>query len=203
MMLMKNQELYLLTTKVNRNTPFVYPLEAADDVFSLSEILNTQDFPKTWVMKKVDLTGGKISTEDVFTERDLEWKDLMPSYFAVSLFSENLKSIVEKVITGKENVTWLEAPIRINQVVKIHYILCFNEQLDVLNLEKTTFAEGTDHVIEPCFSKSKIEGNYELMHNPFSMDWQIPTAVYVTERLKSALEKAKISGIGFEKVLYK
>ena len=78
-----------------------------------------------------------------------------------------------------------------------YFVPKFQMQLDVLDLGKTKFVPGTDHIIKPYFSLSKIR-NYALFHKPTRF-WRITGSVYVSDSIKKAMEAHNLTGVAFER----
>jgi hypothetical protein len=144
---------------------------------------------------------GLIEDEDLSGVDNL-WEDYMPNQFAYNMFSEKFKEVIEKELTGNEETDWIAAKIHGNEECRTYYILKFTKRLDVIDEGKTLFVKNTDHIMRPCFSSSKIE-KVSIFHVPDKEEylWKIPSGVYVTEKLKKAIQKAKLTGVGFEKAM--
>lgn len=103
-------------------------------------------------------------------------------------------------MTGEEGIDWITARINGNGENRDYYIPRFARMLDVLDMQKTSFVQGTDHIIRPFFSLTKIN-NYSIFNRPSSHNlWKITSGIYVSESLKRAIGKEKLSGIYFEKI---
>jgi hypothetical protein len=86
-----------------------------------------------------------------------------------------------------------------NLETKKYYVLRFNKTLDVLNLEKTLFVKGTDHIIKPVFSLLKIN-LLNIFCKPSSYNlWKISSGLYVSEKLKKDIQINDVTGVVFEK----
>lgn len=73
----------------------------------------------------------------------------------------------------------------------------FSRKLDVLDENRTTYADGTDFIVMPVFSLDKIS-EYSLFHNPGDF-WQITLGMYINEDLMNAMKKEKLTGVGFSR----
>lgn len=89
-------------------------------------------------------------------------------------FSENLKTVIVKNLTGNEGIDWIKAVVKTIDERLVYYIPRFSKLLDVLDTQKTMFVQGTDRIIKPVFSLSKIE-KYSVFHRPAAYNlWKIP-----------------------------
>lgn len=146
-----------------------------------------------------------IAASGVSESSDLEglnniWLDYQPNNLALPMFSERMQEIIDQNLTGNEEIDWISAKIKGNNEERNYYILRFNKALDVLDYDKTSFIEDTDHVIEPTFELTKIR-SYSIFHIP-SPDHlcTITRSIYINERLKNQLQKERLTGLNFEKV---
>src|SRR5690606_17983105 len=127
------------------------------------------------------------------------WLDYQPNSLAWPLMSERLKSVIEANLTRNEQIDWIECKVKNGNEERLYFILRFNKMLDVLDMQKTMFVQGTDHIIRPVFASSKIS-SYSIFSKPSSHDlWKITSGLYVSDALKKAIQKAKLTGIDFEK----
>jgi hypothetical protein len=115
--------------------------------------------------------------------------------------SERMKSIVDGCLTGNEGIKWIKVLVNGLNEQRTYFIPSFERRLDVLNEEKTTFINVMDvqQIIQPVFSANKII-DYSVFQNPQPFWWQMPSGVYVSEIVKTAIIKAGLTGIKFEKV---
>ena len=148
------------------------------------------------VLKEVTLKRGKIYKDDDLSKINHLWVDYQPNSFAWPFMSEKMKAIVEANLTGNECIDWIEAEIFANKEKRVYYLPKFTKFLDVLDTNKTTYVDGTDHIIKPVFSSEKVS-NLSLLNKPSRFNNQITSGLYVSEKLKNALEKDKIKGIEF------
>jgi hypothetical protein len=127
------------------------------------------------------------------------WLDYQPNSLAWPMMSEELKTVIDSHLTGNESIDWISAIIKAKTEQKLYYIPRFNKLLDVLDLQKTIFVSGTDHIIKPVFSVAKTS-LYAVFPKPTSGDlWKITPSIYVNETLKKSIQKLKLTGLGFEK----
>lgn len=143
--------------------------------------------------------NGLIESNDLSDLKEI-WLDYQPNSLAWPLMSEKLKSVIEVNLTGNEGIDWISATVKASEDHRTYYIPRFVKMLDVLDTQKTIFIQGTDRIIKPVFSLSKIN-KYSVFHQPSAHNlWKITSALYVNETLKKAVQKGKLTGIDFEKI---
>lgn len=141
---------------------------------------------------------GLIRSNDLSSLKEI-WLDYQPNSLAWPMFSEKLKTTITKNLTGKERINWITVKINGNNEQRIYYIPRFEKMLDVLDTQKTMYAKGTDRIIKPHFSLIKVNA-YSLFHQPSAHNlWKITSGLYISEVLKKAIQKEKLTGIDFEK----
>jgi hypothetical protein len=149
----------------------------------------------------VNLSVGKnglIKSDDLTGIKDV-WVDYQPNSLVWPIMSKRLKSIIEDNLTGNEGVDWISCTIKSNEEAREYYILRFNKILDVLDMQKTLFIEETGFVVRPVFAITKIK-DYSIFYKPEIHDlWKIASGLYVSEKMKKAIQKEKITGLVFSK----
>ena len=139
--------------------------------------------------------------QDIPTDSAFTLPDLLPSSLAWLLMSESAKTFFGDNLTGKEGIEWIPVTVQIPNHKKAYqyFLVSFTSELDVLNVTKTTFVPGTDHIIQPHFDLKKIT-NYVLFSEPRSQNfWKIPDGLYVSDVTKSKIESSSLTGFVFEK----
>ncbi len=148
----------------------------------------------------VKLSSGKnglIESNDLTDLKEV-WLDYQPNSLAWPLFSERLKFVIEANLKGNEHIDWISCNVKNGNEERPYFIIRFNKMLDVLDMQKTMFVQGTDHILKPVFAASKIS-SYNIFTKPSSHDlWKITSVLYISEVLKKAIQKAKLTGIEFE-----
>lgn len=170
------------------------------DTVELIQTLDTvQKLPFNFKLIKLTITRkGLIESSDL-TGLKTKWLDYQPNSQAWPLFSERMKNVIEDYLTGKEGVSWISAFISGNNEEQTYFIPRFEQPLDVLDKDKTTFVPGTNQIIKPVFSYSKIK-DYSVIFKPeFGNMWKIPSGFYVNEKIKQTVIKDNFTGIVFEK----
>jgi len=148
------------------------------------------------IKEVIETKKGLIVNDSFDTSADI-WLDYIPNSLAWPLMSEKLKNIIDNNITGEEGISWISANVECGSESKKYYILKFTKKPDVLNLDKTLFVAGTDSIIKPVFAQDKIL-NLAIFSKPAYADhWKIPHGLYVSEHLKKAMQKEKLTGLEF------
>lgn len=141
---------------------------------------------------------GLIESNDLSGIKEM-WLDYQSNSLAFPLMSEKLKLLIDNNITGEEHIDWIACKVKNKTEGRPYFILRFNKILDVLDKQQTMFIEGTDHIIRPVFNSSKIK-EYTIFTQPSSYDlWKITPSIYVSETLKKAIQKQKLTGLEFDK----
>lgn len=129
------------------------------------------------------------------------WLDYQPNSLAWPLFSERLKEIFSRNLSGLEGLDWIKARINGNDEQRVYFIPRFEKKLDVIDENKTKYITGTDRIIVPHFSSIKID-KYAVFHKPQAHNfWKITPELYISDDLKKAIQKERIIGVSFEKVI--
>lgn len=165
----------------------------------IKELNGKNKLPFELSLIKLDVgKNGLIESNDLSGLKEI-WLDYQPNSLAWPLMSERLKSIIEANLTENEQIDWIECKVKNGTEQRTYFILRFNKMLDVLDKQKTLFVQGTDHIIRPVFASSKINA-YNIFSAPSSYElWKITPGLYVSDTLKKPIQKAKLTGIDFEK----
>ena len=166
----------------------------------IPELEGKSEFPFVLELRKVsDGKNGIIVSNDLADVNEI-WKDYQPNSLAWPLVSYKLKNVIEKNLIGNEAIDWISCRIKNSGEERTYYILRFNKILDVLDVEKTMFVKGTNVIIKACFDLSKIR-LFNIFTEPASNNlWKITSTIYVSEVLKKAIQREKITGVDFEKI---
>lgn len=169
----------------------------AQDLISELNGINKLPFELSLVKLDVGINGLRESN-DLSDLKEI-WLDYQPNSLAWPLMSKELKSVIETNLTGIEQIDWIECKVKNGSEERTYFIPRFNKMLDVLDMQKTIFVQGTDHIIKPIFAGSKINA-YSIFSKPSSHDlWKVTSGLYVSDALKKAIQKAKMTGLDFEK----
>ncbi len=142
--------------------------------------------------------NGLIESNDLTSLKEI-WLDYQPNSLAFPLMSEKLKLLIDDNLTGKEHIDWIACKVKSKTEERPYFILRFNKMMDVLDVQKTMFVEETDRIIRPVFALSKIR-EYNIFTQPASYDlWKITPSIYVSDTLRKAIQKQKLTGLEFDK----
>jgi hypothetical protein len=170
------------------------------DTELIPSLFGKKNLPFHFELKRVKESQSGLIVNDSLLELSEIWLDYQPNNLAWPLMSERLKSVIDNNLTGNEAIDWIECKVIGLNDVRSYYILRFNKLLDVLDINKTLFVDGTDHIIKPVFDLQKITV-FSIFPKPLSDDlWRITPGIYISEKLKKQLQKEKMTGLDFEKV---
>jgi len=197
-----NMEKYYLLSWKNRKEPVASAFapkgsKLAQDL--ISELNGINKLPFDFSLVKLDVGKNSLIESNDLSDLKEIWLDYQPNSLAWPLMSERLKSIIEANLKRNEQIDWIKCKVKNGSEERAYYILRFNEMLDVLDMQKTMFVQGTDHIIRPVFASSKI-ASYSIFSRPSShYMWKITSGLYISDILKKAIQKAKLTGMDFEK----
>lgn len=201
-----DKKYYLLTGKEKKEMASAFaPKNTKLGHDLIEEVADLKELPFELSLVKLSVRKGElIESNDLSGIKDI-WLDYQINSLAWPLFSNRLKLIIEKNLTGKEGINWIAAKInaKINTIKeqRIYYIPSFTKKLDVLDLEQTWFVEGTTAIINPYFSLSKIK-KYSMFSTPSDYNfWKITHGIYVCNLLRKNIKKEKLTGIYFEETI--
>jgi len=188
---------YLISAKYKSELASAYAPEGTKLAHELISDINGDEMPFEFTLVKVSSgKNGLIESTDLSGLNDV-WLDYQPNSLAWPLMSSRLQSIINDSLTGYENIKWVKAKINSQDEQREYYIPKFSNKLDVLDEAKTMYVPGTDQIIKPSFSLAKVK-ELAIFHKPSSF-WQITTEMYVSEKLKKAIQIDKLIGLDFEK----
>ena len=111
--------------------------------------------------------------------------------------SPRMKEVIEAHLTGEEAVNWISCQVQAAGEQRTYYILRFNRLPDVINPELIRYSRTKKDkigILAPCFSLEKIQ-RYAIFTQPeYANHWIIPTSLRVTDPLRRAIRKAKLTG---------
>jgi hypothetical protein len=136
--------------------------------------------------------NGLSRSNELSGIRDI-WTDYPPNDFAWPVMSEKMKSVIDVNLSGNENIDWISCKIKGLDEAREYFVLRFNKPFDsVLDEERTKIN------FYPVFIGSKICALNIFTQSRISDLWKITSDLYVSETMKKALQKAKLTGISFE-----
>lgn len=155
------------------------------------------DFELRLVSQSIGKNGLGIS--DDLSKINVLWSDYLPNSLAWPLMSEKLKLIIDENTVDNDKIEWLKIKIIGNKEKKDYYILKFKEFNDVLDVKNTIYAEKSLDVLEPSFSKQKVQ-DLNILTIPSNFEYnKITTLLFVGDKIKKAIKNKEITGIAFEK----
>lgn len=191
-------EYFFLAEKIKPSTAFAYTQgETPLSHELIQHVRGKTELSFMLFLKKVTNDKGILQVSDDLSELKHLWLDYQPNNLAWPLMSEKMRNVISTHLTGKEGLVWIKAIVNGGNEVKEYFIPRFLQKLDVLDEQKTMFVAGTAHIIRPVFSFAKIE-NYSIFFAPQDY-WEITSGLYVSGVLKKAIQKAKLTGVDFEK----
>ncbi len=162
----------------------------------IAELEGLYTLPFDLELKKLRYHNGSFVEEDL--DNDILC-DFPANNLGCPLMSSKMAEIIKQNLSGQEQIDWISAKIIVSGKEVPFFIPRFNKELDVLDMEQTMFVPETDMVIIPSFSYNKIKF-LDLFPLPSKGDnlWMITTDIYISERVKVALEKEGVSGVTFD-----
>jgi len=160
----------------------------------IPELENLNEMPFEFELVKLTVgRNGLVKSKDLSNLEEI-WLDYQPNNLAWPMCSEKLRTIFAEHLTGNEGIDWLTAKVNGNGEQRIYYIPRFEKNLDVFDMEKCLCDKYG--IIVPCFSLEKVR-SYNIFRRP-DRD-KITSGFYISEALKKAIQKAKCSGVSFER----
>ncbi|WP_281228732.1 imm11 family protein [Flavobacterium aquiphilum] len=193
------KEYFFLADKVKRGTAFAYTEDETPLSHELVPELKTKlELPFDLILKKVVFGKAKLQVSNDLSDLKYLWLDYQPNNLAWPLMSEKMKNVVCDNMTGEEAIVWMKVNVKSEKEKRVYFIPRFEKKMDVLDEQKTIFAQGTKHIVKPVFSYEKIM-NYNIFHKP-QLFWEITSGIYVSEVIKKAIQKEKLTGVDFEEI---
>lgn len=128
--------------------------------------------------------------------KDGIYADYLANDVGGRLCSEKLKSIIDKHLSEDDSIQWLEVEVKSNTTreLKKYFFLHFPQNFDILDKTKTIWVG--DMVVKPVLKPESVK-NHNIVTYPSNMG----IAFFVSDEIKSAIKKEKITGLDFSKVL--
>ncbi len=194
------RKFFFLGEKIDRNCGIAFTKGDTPIAHDLVPLLRGKDsIPFILYLKRVINEGGHFSKLDDISGLKKPWMDFQPNNLAWPIMSERMKLVIEKFLLADSDVEWLSVQIIGGNEERRYYLPRFKRKLDVLNIEKTIFVEGSNHIIKPVFSAEKLSNNIHFFHKP-GIFWEITSGLYVSTELRDEIIKEKLTGIEFENV---
>lgn len=166
----------------------------------IGAIKDSDVMPFDFTIKALTVKRDGIHYSNDFSAIETIWLDYQPNSLAWPFFSEKLKNLIEKMLTGEEELRWISCNVCHGNEVRKYYIPHFTKELDVLNKEKS-FYSNNGSLIRPVFSSVKIQ-DYSVFPKPSINDlWQVTMAICISDKVKREIMKSKISCVNYEAII--
>ncbi len=192
---------FLSWKRYSNETPSAFSLQNVKSMHELIiELEGKHTMPFDFEIRNIKKTKKGLIVNDEFDNIQAIWLDYLPNILAWPIMSLKMKTIIDNHLNGDEGIDWISCNVYHKNISKIYFILRYNKILDVLDYNRTIFVKGTDHIIKPYFEISKIN-KYHIFNEPINniMD-KISPGIFISDILKKALNKEKITGASFEKI---
>ena len=187
---------YFLNEKFTKDCAFANPVVDIGPSYELiEEVKTTSMLPFKLQLMSVGRVKGELVYSSDLSKVVRLWFDFQPNTLAWLLFSAKLKTIIDRNLTGSEHLAWIEAPVDAMGDDHVYYVPVFRKKLNVLDIEKTSFVPGTNHIIKPCFSLEKVS-SFSVFPKPGKFS-TIPTGMYLNDTIRKEMIAEGISGVGF------
>ena len=126
--------------------------------------------------------------------------DYIADDLGVPLFSEQVRNIIDELMTGEEGIEWYEVPV-VQSRNQYHYFAPkFTRTLDVLNEDSSLYGVNKSILIKAVLSTEKVK-KYSIVPIVGSSEaFFFPTRIAISDTVKRALKKARVSGISFSPI---
>ena len=126
--------------------------------------------------------------------------DYIADDLGVPLFSEQVRNIIDELMTGEEGIEWYEVPVVQSRNQYRYFAPKFTRTLDVLNEDSSLYGVNKSILIKAVLSTEKIK-KYSIVPIVGSSEaFFFPTRIAISDRVKKALKKARMSGISFSPI---
>ena len=126
--------------------------------------------------------------------------DYIADDLGVPLFSEQVRNIIDELMTGEEGIEWYEVPVVQSRNQYRYFAPKFTRTLDILNEDSSLYGVNKSILIKAVLSTEKIK-EYSIVPIVGSSEaFFFPTRIAISDRVKKALEKARVSGISFSPI---
>lgn len=162
--------------------------------------------PINLTLKHPFFRNCRLCFDDDFSTIKHVWEDCQLNCELLILCSDRLKAVIDENRTGQEPMKWISCHIIHNEEDRIYYFPLFTEAPDVLDVDNCYYGNREhkpENIIKPTFDYSKVKtyAIFPLNYGGESNMWRVPSAVYVSEKLKRAIIKAGMQkGIYFNQV---
>lgn len=192
---------FLLSAKDSKELPSAFAPDGTKLAHELiSELNDVDELPFEFDLIKLSVCKNSLLRSKDLSGLNEIWLDYQPNSLAWPLMSEKLKAIVLRNLTGNEGLNWIRAKINGNGNQRNYYIPRFEKILDVLDFQKTMYVKDTDHIVKAFFSSTKVSA-YSIFSQPAAHNlWKITSGLYISDAIKTTIQKEKLSGMDFERI---
>ena len=118
----------------------------------------------------------------------------------VPLFSEQARNIIDELMTGEEGIEWYEVPVVQSRNQYRYFAPKFTRTLDILNEDSSLYGVNKSILIKAVLSTEKVK-KYSIVPIVGSSEaFFFPTRIAISDTVKRALKKARVSGISFSPI---
>lgn len=126
--------------------------------------------------------------------------DYIADDLGVPLFSEQVRNIIDELMTGEEGIEWYEVSLVQSRNQYRYFAPKFTRTLDILNEDSSLYGVNKSILIKAVLSTEKIK-KYSIVPIVGSSEaFFFPTRIAISDRVKKALKKARVSGICFSPI---
>ena len=126
--------------------------------------------------------------------------DYIADDLGVPLFSEQVRNIINELMTGEEGIEWYEVPVVQSRNQYRYFAPKFTRVLDILNEDSSLYGVNKSILIKAVLSTEKIK-KYSIVPIVGSSEtFFFPTRIAISDRVKKLLKKARVSGISFSPI---
>ena len=126
--------------------------------------------------------------------------DYIADDLGVPLFSEQVRNIIDELMTGEEGIEWYEVPVVQSRNQYRYFAPKFTRTLDILNEDSSLYGVNKSILIKAVLSTEKIK-EYSIVPIVGSSEaFFFPTRIAISDTVKRALKKARVSGISFSPI---
>ena len=116
--------------------------------------------------------------------------DYIADDLGVPLFSEQVRNIIDELMTGEEGIEWYEVSVVQSRNQYRYFAPKFTRTLDILNEDSSLYGVNKSILIKAVLSAEKIK-KYSIVPIVGSSEaFFFPTRIAISDRVKKALKKS-------------
>ena len=131
---------------------------------------------------------------------NMSLNDYIADDLGVPLFSEQVRNIIDELMTGEEGMEWYEVPVVHSRNQYSYFVPKFTRTLDILNEDSSLYGVNKSILIKAVLSTQKIQKYLIVPIVGSSEPFFFPTRIAISDRVEKALKKARVSGISFSPI---